>query len=97
MNLLNGAYRPTSADVFAKKHIPREAVHICQKQIDILHTTDNLTLTFDGTTTRKPHSIYTAHATTPSRDTYFLGAHEGSDERHTTEWVTEKLLKVSHS
>jgi hypothetical protein len=94
MLILNSTYRPTSADTFANKHIPREAVFVCQKQIEILHTIDNLTLTFDGNTTRKPHSIYMAHATTPSRDTYFLDAHEGSDERHTTEWVMDKLLKV---
>ena len=94
MYLLNGAYEPTSADVFAKKHIPREAVYVHQQQAKILSTIDNLTLTFDGNTTQKPHLIYTAHATTPSRDLYFLDAHEGSDEQQTTEWVTDKLLKV---
>ena len=94
MNILNGAYQPTSADTFAKKHIPREAVYVRQLQNDILHDIDNLTLTFDGTSTRKPNSIYTAHATTPSRESYFLDAHQGSGERHTTEWVTGKLLKV---
>jgi hypothetical protein len=58
---------------------------------------NNLTLTFDGNTTRKPHSVYTVHATTPSRETYFLDAHEASDERHTTQWVTDKLLKTIRS
>ena len=72
MNLLNGAYRPTSADTFAAKHIPHEAVYVQQKQTEILRNIDNLTLTFDGNTTRKLQSIYTAHATTPSRKTYFL-------------------------
>ena len=68
MYLLNGAYEPTSTDVCAKKHIPYEAVYVRQQQAEILSAIDNLTLTFDGNTTRKPHSIYTAHATTPSRD-----------------------------
>ena len=97
MNLLNGAYRPTSADTFAAKHIPREAVYVRQKQTEILCNIDNLTLTFDGNTTRKLQSIYTAHATTPSRKTYFLVAHQGSDERHPTQWVTSKLMKVCNS
>jgi len=94
MCLLNGTYHPTSATTFADKHIPREAVHVREKQIEALRKANNLTLTFDGNTTRKPESLYTAHATTPSRETYFLGGHEGSDEHHTKEWVKDKLLKV---
>jgi len=64
MLILNGTYQPMSADTFANKHIPWEAVFVPQKQIKILHTINNLTLTFDGNMTQKPHSIYTAHATT---------------------------------
>ena len=93
--LSNNLYHPTSADTFADKHIPREAMYVREKQIERLRTINNLTLTFDGNTTRKPQSIYTVHATTPSRESYFLNAHEGSDERHTTEWVKDKLLKVN--
>jgi hypothetical protein len=97
MNFLNGAYKPTSADTFATKHIPHEAVYVQNKQNNILRTINNLTLTFDGNTTRKLQSIYTAHATTPSHETYFLDAHQGSDEQHTTQWVTSKLMKVCNS
>ena len=96
MQLLNGMYHPTSSQTFADKHIPREVVFIREKQIKILHKVDNLTLTFDGNTIRKPQSIYTVHATTPSRETYFLDGHEGSSERHTQEWVTNKLMHVRH-
>jgi hypothetical protein len=42
---------------------PSEAIFVREKQIEILRGIDNLTLTFDGNTTRKPHSIYTVHAT----------------------------------
>jgi len=94
MHVLNGNYKPTSGDTFADKHIPREANYVREKQIEILRRIDNLTLTFDGNTTRKPHAIYTAHATTPSRASYFLDGHEGSDEHHNTQWVKGKLLKV---
>lgn len=94
MGLLNNTYHPTSADTFADKHIPQEAVYVREKQIERLRSINNLTLTFDGNTTQKPQSIYTVHATTPSHESYFLDAHEGSDERHTTEWVKDKLLKV---
>jgi hypothetical protein len=83
--LLNGLYHPTSADMFANKYIPTEAVFVWEKQIDILHNVKNLTLTFNGNMTRKPHSIYTVHATTPDCVTYFLGGHEGSSEHYTQE------------
>ncbi|KAG1723843.1 uncharacterized protein EDB91DRAFT_1086908 [Suillus paluster] len=56
-------------------------------QIETLRTINNLTLIFDGNTTRKLHSIYVILATTPLREIYFLGAHGESDERHTTQWV----------
>ena len=94
--LLNPSYHPTSGDTFADKHIPREAVFVREKQIKLLSAEENLTLTFDGNTTRKPQSIYTVHATTPARVTYFLDGHQGSNERHTQEWVTNKLLKVNY-
>ncbi|RDB28214.1 hypothetical protein Hypma_001371 [Hypsizygus marmoreus] len=94
MTTLNSRYKPTSADVFADSYIPREAVHVRNQQIELLRKERNLTLTFDGTTTRKPQSFYTAHATTPLRQTYFLDGHEGSDERHTTSWCKDKLTKT---
>jgi len=94
LQLLNSQYHPTSASTFANKHILHEAVWVWQQQINILQASDNLTLTFDGNSTWKPNLIYTAHATTPSHQTYFLDGHQGSDEHHTAEWVKEKLLKV---
>jgi hypothetical protein len=96
MPQLTGCDNPTPSDTFADRYIPNEAVFVREKQIKILREIDNLTLTFDGNTTRKPHSIYTVHATTPSRLTYFLDGHEGSSERHTQEWITNKLLHVRY-
>jgi hypothetical protein len=80
MGLLSDSYHSTSATTFADKHIPCEAVYVREKQIKALHMINNLTLTFDGNTTQKPHSVYTIHATIPSCETYFLDAHEASDE-----------------
>ena len=96
MNLLNPVYKPTSANTFHGKHIPCEAVHVCQKQVEVLHWSSNLTLTFDGNSIRKQQgSVYTAHATTLNQETFFLDGHMGSSDEHkTTEWIKEKLLKV---
>jgi hypothetical protein len=95
MQKLSGTYKPTSGDTFRDKHIPREAAFVRNRQIEILKKEENLTLTFDGTTTRKPDSFYTAHATTPTRNTYFLDGHQGTGEHHDTKWVVDKLLKVN--
>jgi len=97
MQKLNGIYKPTSGDVFRDQHIPKEAAFVRNRQIEVLKKEENLTLTFDGTTIRKQESFYTAHATTPARDTYFLDGHQGTGEHHNTEWVVDKLLKVNQS
>lgn len=94
MQKLNGIYRPTSSNVFCDKYIPSEASFVRKSQIEILKKEENLTLTFDGTTSRRQESFYTAHATTPARETYFLDGHEGTGEHHDTAWIMDKLLKV---
>jgi hypothetical protein len=72
MNKLNGTYKPSSSDAFRDSFIPQEAVFVQNKQIELLKAEEDLTLTFDGTTIRSNESFYTAHATTPSRRSYFL-------------------------
>ena len=94
MAKLNSIYRPTSSSTFVDNYIPKEAVAVRQRQLKELKKYTNLTLTFDGTSTRKPQSLYTVHATTPTRETYFLDGYEDSVSRHTVDWVKEKLFKV---
>lgn len=36
--------QPTSTDTFHDKHIPHEVVHVCQKQVEVLHQLSNLTI-----------------------------------------------------
>lgn len=95
MHKLSGIYKPSSSDSFRNNFIPKEAAFVRNRQIDLLKKEENLTLTFDGTTIRAQESFYTAHATTPSRATYFLDGHQGTGERHDTDWIMDKLLKVS--
>ncbi|KAJ3717411.1 ribonuclease H-like domain-containing protein [Lentinula raphanica] len=84
--------KATHSDIFEERHIPNEASHIRQLTIELLRKEHNLTLTFDGSDTRGGDSIYTAHATTADRKTYFLNYYEGTDEHHTGEWVEEFIL-----
>lgn len=62
--------------------------------MEILRKEENLTLTFDGNSTRKPQSVYTMHVTTKDRDSYFVDGYEGSDKHHTAVWIKDKVLKV---
>ncbi|KIL56618.1 hypothetical protein M378DRAFT_89071, partial [Amanita muscaria Koide BX008] len=94
MNKLNPTYKPSNANYFREVAIPQEAVHVRDQQIVLLKKEENLTLTFDGTSIRKQESFYSAHATTPSRNSFFLDGHEGSGEHHNTDWIKTRLLKV---
>lgn len=94
MNILNPDYHATSSTMFTDDYIPKEAAFVRAEKLTKLKAQENLTLTFDGTNTRKPHSIYTVHATTPSCDTFFLDGYEDSAARHNTKWVKDKILKA---
>ncbi|KAJ3512736.1 hypothetical protein NMY22_g15246 [Coprinellus aureogranulatus] len=90
---LNPNYKPMTSDELIDRHIPAEAAHIRQETIKRLRQEKNLSLTFDGTTIRKPESIYTSHVTTPSRETYVLSFHHdnGAAEHHTMDWICERI------
>ena len=94
MSITNPKYKTTSSDLFEEKLIPNEAAFIRKQVLEILKKERNLTLTFDGNSTRKSQSMYMVHVTTKDRNSYFLDAYEGSDEHHTASWVKDKILKV---
>lgn len=89
-------YNPTSADTFGSKIIPKEAAFIQKEQLKILQESENITITFNGNSTRRD-SIYFVYATTPNRNSYFIDGHIGLDARHTTKWITDRLLTVNAS
>jgi len=95
MHILNPNYNPTSAKKFSNTIIPKEAAFVRKEQLKVLHESENITITFDGNSTRRD-SIYFVHATT-DQNSYFIEGHIGSDTHHTTKWVTDRLLKVSMS
>ena len=94
MNLLNPRYAVATADKFAGNFIPKEANHIRSLQLAELQECENITISFDGSDTRRD-IIYFVHATTPNRKTGFFAGHTGTDEHHTVEWVKGKLLQAS--
>lgn len=95
MNTLNPHYCLTPSPQFVKKHIPREAAHVCQLTMDVLQKQDNLTLTFDGNSTHSADSVYLVHYTTLNdHRSYLVNGYKGSDEWHDWEWVKGVIIKV---
>ena len=84
-----------SSTTFLDKIIPQEAVYVREKTIELLQDLEILVLTFDGTGTRKPEGLYTTHVTTPDHRSYFVHGYDGAGEHHTSDWIKDKLLKVS--
>ncbi len=91
----NARYTPTSSTTFVDQHVPAEAAQVRLLQIQELQQRDNLTLTYDGGTTRRPQSVYTIHITTPDRRVYFIEGDEASRERHTAEHIKTLILEVT--
>jgi hypothetical protein len=98
MKVLDPGFTPVSAETFKTVHLGPEARDVRAHTKERLRQSSNLTLTFDGTSIRKPTAVYTTHATTPERKTYFLSGHfdaPGESQSHNADWVTEKLAIVS--
>jgi hypothetical protein len=83
----NPDYEPASAAVLTESQIPNEAARIETLQIEHLRTCENLTLTFDGNTTRLPQSVYIVHVITPERRVFLVEGDESSEESHTGEHI----------
>lgn len=90
----NQSYAPVSPDHLSKKLIADEASSIRRRILDLLKGQRNLTLSFDGHTTRKPESVYTVHITTEERVSYFWAGYEDSGRSHDYNYVKEKISEV---
>ena len=84
-----------SATTFVQTYIPAEATRITEQVIGKLQRIKNLTISFDGGTTRAVQSIYTVHIITPvDRVAYLVEGNSASDVSHTTEHISKVLMKV---
>ena len=88
-------FNSPSSSTLTEKLIPGQAALVRKYQIQFLQTCSNLTLTFDGGSTRKPSSVYTIHITTAERETFFVEGCDATDERHTVEYIEGLVSKVS--
>ncbi|OJA07519.1 hypothetical protein AZE42_10753 [Rhizopogon vesiculosus] len=86
------SYEPASASKLEEYLIPTEAAFVRRYQLEHLRTCDNLSMTFDGETTRLPESVYTVHVITPDRFVFLFEGNEVSDESHTR--AAKHMFKV---
>ena len=85
-----------SSMMLMEKLIPAEATLVRKYQSDFLRSCVNLTLTFDGGSTRKPSSVYTLHIATAERETFFMEGYDATDDHHTAEYIQGLATKVSN-
>jgi hypothetical protein len=90
------SYTPASSSKLEEYHIPSEAALVRSKQLEHLCTCVNLSITFDGQTTRRPESVYTIHIITSNRLVFLFDGNEASDESHTANHLFSVLDNVSH-
>lgn len=87
-------YTPPSATSLTDVHIPKEAAFVQVEQINYLKECNNLTVSFDGQTIRRPQSVYTVNVSTRDRRCFLVDGHEASAESHTGEYIFGVLNKV---
>ena len=87
-----------SSNSFAETFIPAEALRVTEEAIKKLSKMKNLTISYDGGTTKRVESIYTIHVTTPgSRQSYLIEGSEKSGLSHTGPQIAKEILKVLHA
>jgi hypothetical protein len=80
---------------FVDMYIPGEAARITEEEVRMLSKVKNLTISYDGGTTKAVESIYTIHVTTPRhRQAYLIEGNEASGVSHTGHQIASELLKV---
>lgn len=90
----NTDYEPVSASVLTESQIPNEAARITELVLEHLRQCTDLTITFDGNTTKLPESVYTVHIITPDQRVFLIEGDESSEESHTGEKIYEILKAV---
>jgi hypothetical protein len=84
-----------SGSTISDKFVTTEAAYIRSQSIKVLSELSQLTLTFDGGTTRGGESVYTVHVTDPAtREAYLIEGNEATGVSHTGEHIETVLDKV---
>ena len=95
VGVLNPDVGTASGTTIADNFITTESAYIHQDSVEVLSEESQLTLSYDGGTTRRHESVYTVHVTSPtSRDAHLMEGNEASGVSHTAEHLCSILDKV---
>ena len=87
-------YELTSSTMVSGTFIPAEVALVRSHQVAFLQMLVNLTITFDGGSTRKLSSVYTIHISTADRECFFMEGHDATDEKHTAAYIESLITSV---
>lgn len=87
-------FDPPDATTLRDALIPREAAYVKVQSLKHLRLQRDLTLTFDGNTSRAQESVYTVHVTTPDRQVHLIEGNSASKVSHTSEHIFGVLKEV---
>ena len=84
-----------SSTSFVNTYIPGKVLWVTDEVITKLLKFKNLTISYDGGTTKAVESIYTIHVTTPNTwKTYLIEGNEQSGVSHSGPQIANELFKV---
>jgi hypothetical protein len=90
--IANKRYHTMSSTTLVDDHIPGQAARVRKLSIEYLKTQYDLTVSYDGATTKRPQSVYTVSFTTADGRSFLIEGNEASDESHTGEHIARILL-----
>ena len=96
LNLLCPSYHPPSRSMLEDDLIVSEANKVRRNILNRLRNQWNLTISFDGGTSRGRDSYWTIHVSTEERKVYLLETILATDVSHTAEWIEQQALGVRH-
>ena len=94
LTLLCPSYRPPSRSMLEDDLIVSEANKVRRNILNQLKNLWNLTISFDGGTSRGRDSYWTIHVSTEDRKVYLLETILATDVSHTAEWIEQQALGV---
>lgn len=94
LQLLCPSYKPANRSKLEEQQIVEEAANVRNKAIAILQQQDNLTLSYDGGTTRGRDAFWTIHVSTENHKVYLLEGSDATDVSHSARWIRDFAMKV---
>ena len=87
-------YKPADCTKLEDVQIVAEAAFVQKKVLDILRAKEDLTVSYDGGTSRGHEAFWMIHVSTSYHHVYFVGGQEATRESHTGLWIRNTVNMV---